>query len=99
MNKRKAAKILRNAAKTIETYGWVKGRLGNENIGFCTIGAIYHNHGAYSDQCDTAIDALQRVLCDSDVASWNDRIAKDSKEVTRAMRKTANALEHGLVVY
>lgn len=101
-SKRKAAQILRTAAKKIETHGWIRGRLGNEGVGFCAVGAIYHsspgrNLSGEDDNWDLAHTALELML-NGDVVRFNDRIAASAESVTSAMRRTARALEHGMVV-
>jgi hypothetical protein len=37
--------ILSGAAALIEAHGWVKGVYGDEEIGFCALGAMYRSHG------------------------------------------------------
>lgn len=34
------AELLENAADVIDTYGWLQGRSGNTNVGFCASGAM-----------------------------------------------------------
>jgi hypothetical protein len=48
-SKRSVAKALRDTARVIEKYGFVKYVFGNENSGFCTLGAMRH---AVPFRCD-----------------------------------------------
>ena len=102
--KRIAAKLLRGAAKDLETFGWIQGAAGNEERGFCAIGGIYHaqkDTGAKFDDRLLAYQAVKAVTgqdSSANITRWNDAPGRTKQEVVSAMRKAATALEHGLKV-
>lgn len=104
-SKRMAAKILREAANSIEAYGWCQGRLGNLQYGYCALGGIYRAETVLNltsnelDNTRLARYALAKIVTGNQYASipsWNDNKHRTKNEVIRAMRKTARALEHGM---
>ena len=98
-SKRAVAKLLRGGASRIEKFGWRKGTFGNEHTGFCALGSIKYGKSAESDVAARAMRQVLRSEGLADyVATFNDSVANDKSEVTALMRRTARALEHGLVV-
>lgn len=95
VTKKHAASVLRRAAVLIETKGFNKGAYGNDDVGYCALGAI----GMASNWITLpATRALQSFLGHSHIPTWNDNQKRTAEEVTKALRGTARALEHGLEV-
>ncbi len=105
-SKRAAAKMLRNAAKFLETHKWGQGYLYHHGA-YCAMGAINKsNGGTPSDIPDEklwtrhiAVRAVARTVCWSSVTFWNDYPGRTKEEVIKAFREAARALEHGMQVY
>jgi hypothetical protein len=101
-SKRQVANVLRDAAKNIELYGWVRGKLGSFKQGFCAIGSInpQTNYGNVSkfmnDLNAVCIDTVEkRLLSGSKLYDYNDYEARDEKDVIKLFRRTAYELDHG----
>lgn len=90
-------KVLRNAADLIEYCGWVKHQLGNENIGFCSIGAIETVTDGLVDggPNETWLDGAEALfhlgkhINNPCVATWNDYRQRTKRQVIEAMRAAA----------
>lgn len=41
--RRATRRALKGAELNLETYGWVRGEFGNEDVGFCLVGAVRHS--------------------------------------------------------
>lgn len=113
-SKRKAAKILRDAAVLIETTGWCQRSFSRDGA-HCLVGAV---HGAsvgttYSVSIgkSVSLEDLRRSLPHKQLAlralrtalknapvGYNDATDTTKTDVLRALRTTARALEHGMVV-
>ena len=108
-SKRNAAKILRKAAKLIEVHGFVKYSFGSYEHGFCALGALSAagrgttagDRKSIGDR-SLAAKALNRRLYTvsgfGSVATYNDLQDTTAQDITKFLRGTARALEHGLVV-
>lgn len=102
--KREAAKLLRQAAKLIETFGHLRASGGNEQKGFCLLEAMSKARCGDSVEWpnisvnDIAFRALQKTTQSSSVYGWNDFSCGGKDDAVRMLRKTSRALEHGLEV-
>lgn len=104
-NKRKAAQILRNAAKLIEKVGWHQGSYKSyASSAVCALGAINQTlrgraTSEYSSTPDEnlAKEALKKVV-GCNLPAWNDAYGRTREDVLRGLRETARRLEHGLQV-
>lgn len=73
-------------SEVIKTYGWVQRRSGNEETGFCLIGAVYH---VYNNNNDYFI--YNKVFCALHQAihafpsTWNDTPGRTKKEVIKLL--------------
>ena len=105
-SKRTVANTLRKSAKLIETHGWLKGRLGNSDIGFCAVGALRCASDFNSDgnriyvPARELMDVAAKMATGSnnksyDLIDFNDLHAKSEKQVIRLFRKAASDLDHG----
>jgi hypothetical protein len=86
--------MLSAAADLIEEYGWVQGKYGDEEIGFCAMGAVYMYVAAAGNATDDGSVAVNRLAVSlgyNSVAYWNDNIAQSKEEVITALRKAARA--------
>jgi hypothetical protein len=104
-SKRNAAKILRTAAKLIDVHGFTKGQFGHEKCGFCTLGALNNVAGGSIPRSNDWILAraalyafVSQTRGTSSVVFFNDDPKTTKRDVTKFLRGTARALEHGLVV-
>lgn len=89
--------VLQQAADVISHCGWVRDQLGNENIGYCALGAVE----AVTDHYDSALLGCEAVhhfskyLQDhnespsGDVADWNDHTRRSKRQVVEALRAAA----------
>jgi hypothetical protein len=100
ITKRQIAKHLRESANRIAKSGLAKGKYGNQKVGYCALGALvyFSDLGYNSDNplIHKARVALRSVACPDGIIYWSDTSRQG--EVVAAMRKTARALEHGLVL-
>lgn len=95
----RTVKLLRQAANTIEYFGWTRDVLGSEAQGFCVLGALSRRASMNTD-LDAAICAVadHLGLPDSPDRShelylWNDEDAESGDEVVRVLRATADGLQ------
>lgn len=91
------AKILRRAAKLLETKGWTRGAYARTSSGrfcepncreavrFCAIGAIERAGGG---TVGPAYAALRRAI-EGTVAHWNDTKGRTKRQVIAALLKAA----------
>jgi len=98
------ATVVREAADAIDTFGWNQGSAGNEGIGFCALGAIYHvSHRHHSLElfqnsvAHVAISRFNRWMRENEflgptksIGDWNDFQCKSPEEVTLYLRKFAD---------
>ncbi len=103
VTKRAVADHLRKAAAIIDKYGWVQGRSGSEEEGFCATGSLWHqysilkkNKQAALPSAGAAANAAEVVVGECCLPGWNDRQGRTKEEVTSLFRRTARALEHGM---
>lgn len=96
-SKKAAARVLRSAAKAIETYGWAQRTYGDQEYGFCALGAMNHVADGYNPARVVASRAIRAVV-GTHVVDFNDNVATKKQDVTKAMRKAASLLDHGLKV-
>lgn len=102
---RAAGRRLRRAIEVIETYGWQQGTYGNDEIGFCTVGALCYDEGEVATnirQRSIAIWNAYFVLehwltenfgCLVSVEAWNDRQVTSQDDVLSYLRKAADDLD------
>lgn len=85
--------ILSAAADLIEEHGWVQGEYGDEEYGFCVMGAVYAATAEHATDRDrgNAVNRLAGSLGYNAVVYWNDSIAKSKEEVITALRKAASS--------
>ncbi len=95
VSKKTAATNLRKAAVLIETCGFVKGKYGTKDVGYCALGAI---RAADKASEDASAMALRVVIGNRSISAWNDTASQTAEGVTSTIRATARALEHGLEV-
>lgn len=83
-----AIEYLTEAKRLIETHGWVKGFYGDEQLGFCTIGALAKsgaNLGYSAAEYMKACDSVEKVIETAEnrglIIRWNDLEASGSAEV------------------
>jgi hypothetical protein len=101
VTKRQIATTLRQSAKLIDDRGWLQGRNGNRESGFCAIGAL---NEAVRGHCDqwwlyvSARKALSACTGTRGVMNFNDTPGRTKEEVTKLIRSTARALEHGMAI-
>lgn len=103
--KRQVAKVLREAAKTIDKYGLHKGWFGSEEMGFCAIGSIsYAAHGRSTHVTADGIDFYAREAFRKrldaaygrlGISRFNDEDSTTKDDIAGLMRRTARELEHG----
>lgn len=89
------------AASLIEEYGWVQGRFGSKQIGFCLIGAIREAvNGGYrwdENRYEPIVNATtKRRLSDGRSADggaiWNDASGRTKEEVIAKLHEVASQL-------
>jgi hypothetical protein len=105
-SKRQAAQALRKAANLIEKNGWHQGHFISDEGAVCALGAVNTvacgapamEWGAGSKLRKLALDALGKFIGGRSVPRWNDSKDTTKNDVLKTFRKTARALEHGLVV-
>lgn len=83
--------ILSAAADLIEEHGWVQGEYGDEEYGFCAMGAVYvaASYSATDRDRGNAVNRLAASVGYNAVVYWNDSIAQSKEEVITALRKAA----------
>ncbi len=102
--KRAVAKHLREGAKVIETYGWNQCSYGNEESGFCALGALnYEGMGLKNGDGMDILDCyltlkLKNKFPGGSIISFNDTEGRTKEEVLKAFRTIARELEHGGVL-
>jgi hypothetical protein len=79
--------VLLDAIKLIEKHGWVQGKRGHANIGYCAVGAVVNSTMDYWAS-GKAITAMEKQV-PYGVASWNDAPGRTKEEVIAMMRKAA----------
>lgn len=91
-------KVLLDAADIIETRGWCQNHYGDEDDGFCAIGAMQRAvgyragsiGGAVPMSLTVAYEKLQLSLkIGRRVSSWNDASNRTKEEVIQALREAA----------
>jgi len=88
---KEVAQILLDAADLIETYGWVQGRLGTCEVGFCITGALRQaSQWGIRQGCGEAQRALHRSLGGMNPSTWNDVPGRTKEEVIAQLRKAAS---------
>lgn len=102
ITKRSVAKFLREAARTLDVFGWIQGRAGNYAVGFCAIGALCDvGNNPKIPYCQSHAERALRSRIPkmyagiSSIADWNDSHGRTKSQVTSLLRKTARELEHG----
>lgn len=88
--------IIREAKSLLEKCGWIQGKYGSKDIGFCAIGAIrsarneLFSHktepdgtclGCVMEQNDNDVIREISVPLDWDLAEWNDKRGRTKEEV------------------
>lgn len=81
-----AKDLLIEAKNLINISGWKQGEYGDEDQGFCTVGALVHaDKDGDFDTYVSAAKALKQALKDSgyitDVAAWNDAATRTKDQV------------------
>lgn len=87
----KTAQVLLAAAEAIETYGHVKGDLGNASYGFCVVGALCFvaEDSKYLDAYSAFTAHIQSISEFSLVSTWNNAPERTKQEVVSELRKLA----------
>lgn len=95
--------LMLNAAKVLEKQGWIRGKLHQPGVGFCTVGALRRadlgrndrvNNATYDNKLSksyqTAVAKLESHLDGNSIVGWNDCKVTSSYEVIRILREVAN---------
>ncbi len=97
ISKRALAAAYRQAANLIAEHGWVQGRFGNQEVGYCALGALYKvGHDGGERIATTPLKKLSGL--GYNLPNWNDQSGTTKQDVIRAFRKAAAKLEHGAEV-
>ena len=80
--------VLREAAKTIEDYGWVQRQMTNREGGCCLFWAIEMSGSTPQDRWE-AVEFMTKYLM-MDIIRWNDTVAKDKEHVIEALEAAAD---------
>ena len=74
-------------SEVIKTYGWVQGRWGNIDIGFCAASATVHVIPGYDNNCDFFKKLRKHIgLKPNDsILIWNDDPAQTKEKVIEAL--------------
>lgn len=98
----KIARLLDAAAERIESHGWIRGEYGNEEVGYCTLGAltaaINDVKGVGRATMFPAQVALQNDIDKTSggqhysIVGWNDSRNARKDRVVRKLRKVARNL-------
>lgn len=98
------ATVVREAADAIDTFGWNQGSGGDEEIGFCALGAIYHAARPHqplgvlqSPFAHLVVGGFRDWMKENEflgptqsISDWNDFHCKGPEEVTLYLRKFAD---------
>ena len=87
------SRVLKDAAKLIETYGWAQGRYETDDGCLCALGAIRMASNPGSKSRADAMSMLAVHIGSPDVSGWNDHPDQTKAKVTATLRETANKLE------
>lgn len=96
------ADILEHAADLIDTYGHLKGRTGNRDIGFCLVGAIHAavcDYERHDQRTPSRVPLIYLVANHVGfdrlaITRWNDASERTHGEVTDALRHTAKDIRN-----
>lgn len=95
--------LMLNAANVLQKQGWIRGKLHQPGVGFCTVGALRRadlgrndrvNKSTYDNKLSksyqTAMAKLESHLGHGNsVVGWNDSRVADAKTVISTLRKVA----------
>lgn len=93
---RKSSEILEGAIEVLDEHGWQQGDYGDEENGFCVLGAMARSYvGAnyvpmYGEPLRYLVGALD-VVQPWQVADWNDKPGRTKEEVIEALTLAAKA--------
>lgn len=94
------SQALRQAKARIVKYGWVQGRTGDENTGFCVMGAIWngapygHFQGELRRAQEEALEAAAGwVNTDNALGNWNDAPERTLEDVLSAFDAAIDLVE------
>lgn len=92
--------IAQGAIKVLEQYGWCQGEIGNEEKGYCTIGAIaksaqrilgdgsiINTFGIKERTWSHAYKCTCKKHPHPDIAVWNDEEDRTKEEVIKALEE------------
>lgn len=91
-----AGQIIRQAAKTIEKYGWIQGAAGSHAHGFCILGAINIQQSMLGNvAAQMFFDWLKGIIGDeyAHIPHWNDHRDRTKEEVLKYMFKFADEFD------
>ena len=76
------------AYEVLEKYGWIQGAFGDEETGFCLMGAMWE---AYSSIKARRVHCkrLRKAIGSEDLTGWNDKIGQEKQAVVKVLRKLA----------
>jgi hypothetical protein len=88
------AEQLRGAAEVIRQYGWVQGEMGDEEKGFCVMGAISRATAPASSP-EWAFEFFRRAVgCRGGFISvWNDLGGRKPEAVLKGLERAAKLAE------
>lgn len=96
--------IFERAKKALESFGWITGSIGNENVGYCALGAIAYGARLFPMSFNKAVFEFEKFLREENVAlniaSWNDHhdTTKDAviKRFDRMIELFDSQIKHSL---
>ena len=87
----KTSTLLSEALGTLIAHGWVQGRYGCPEDGYCAIGAL-DAHGAFAD-VNAAMNCLYGAIRTMSITSWNDDPDRTFGEVEVAFLRAIEIAE------
>lgn len=67
MKTNETVKVLRKAKALIKKHGWIKGKIGNKDTGFCALGAVLYAGNGFT--YDSTCALLKSILMQWDTSS------------------------------
>ena len=75
------------AYDVITEYGWQQGDYGDEEDGFCMVGALRHAYGIHAEDYQSAKARVRKQIGGTAITVWNDVRCRTREKVLDALIK------------
>lgn len=89
---REALKTLENMSQLFYAFGWIQGEMGNDDLGYCLIGALNQADGPGEQVAQTTIE---REMGGRRIIEWNDAWGRTFGDVEQLMARAKLRVRKG----